>query len=70
MGVPLEAVSSSYVRALGHDADSNELHVQWPSGRVSIYSDVDAEHYEAIKSGESIGRAVIEVKKTKMHRYA
>jgi KTSC domain len=43
MTVTLYQVSSSYCDAIGHDPENNELHVRWPSGKVSIYSDMSAE---------------------------
>lgn len=63
------SVQSSYCRALGHNRHTNELHVEWPSGKISVYSDVTPEQYASILGAESVGRAVIEIKKTRSHRY-
>jgi len=68
--VERQSVSSSYVKALGHDPEANELHVEWPSGKVSIYSDVNAQEFQDILTAQSVGRAVIAVKNTRSHRYA
>ena len=64
-----KTVKSSYCMAIGHDPAANELHVEWPSGKVSIYSNVDAEQHQAVVGAESVGRAVIEIKRTRAHRY-
>jgi len=68
--VERQSVTSSYVKALGHDPEANELHVEWPSGKVSIYSDVNAQEFHDILTAQSVGRAVIAVKNTRSHRYA
>lgn len=70
MTVELHPVTSSYCAAVGHDPDAEELHVQWPSGKVSIYSPVTADEHRAVVGAASVGRAVIHIKKTKAHRYA
>jgi hypothetical protein len=67
--VKRDPVDSSYCTAIGHDPDANELHVEWPSGKVSIYSDVSAEQHKAVVGAVSVGRAVIQIKNTKAHRY-
>jgi len=68
--VERQSVNSSYCKSIGHDPAANELHVEWHSGKVSIYSDVDVNEFHEILSAPSVGRAVIAVKNTRNHRYA
>lgn len=69
MTVERHSVTSSYCAAIGHDPEANELHVEWPSGKVSIYSDVSRQQHRAIIGAPSVGKAVIQIKKTRAHRY-
>jgi len=68
--VERQSVNSSYCKSIGHDPAANELHVEWHSGKVSIYSDVNAQEFQGVISAPSVGRAVIAVKNTRNHRYA
>lgn len=69
MTVIRNAVTSSYCKAIGHDAFLDELHVEWPSGKVSVYSPVTADEHKAVINAPSVGKAVIQIKKTKAHHY-
>lgn len=69
MPVTREPVTSSYCKAIGHDASADEMHVEWNNGRVSVYSPVTPDEHKAVIGAESIGRAVISIKNTKAHRY-
>lgn len=69
MTVIRHSVTSSYCKAIGYDPEAGELHVEWPSGKVSAYSPVTATEHEAVISAPSVGKAVIQIKKTKAHRY-
>jgi hypothetical protein len=62
-------VTSSYCKAIGYDPEKNEMHVEWNNGRVSIYSPVTAAEHRAVVGAESVGRAVIGIKRSKDHRY-
>ena len=60
MDIPLTEVESSQIHALGHDAETNTLAVQFKSkggpGNVYHYSNVPVEKFEAMLSADSIGR--------------
>lgn len=51
----LTPVQSSNIKAIGHDADKNELHVQFQSGTTHVYSGVDADKHNALVNADSIG---------------
>lgn len=70
MPVTLHPVSSSYCDAIGYDEAQDDLHVQWKNGKVSIYHPVTPAEYRSVVGAASVGRAVIQIKKTKGHRYA
>jgi hypothetical protein len=64
-------VYSSNVKAIGHDPDSNELHVEWGSGKVSIYEGVPAKLASEVQNAWSVGQAVnSQIKDNFPHRYA
>lgn len=63
-------VYSSNVRAVGHDPETNEMHVEWKSGKTSIYEGVSAEKAEDIRTSWSVGQAINTlVKDQHPHRY-
>jgi KTSC domain len=68
----MREVHSSHVTAVGHDPETNELHVAWDTGRTSIYSNVPAAMAHQVANSWSIGKALTEqVKNGKHpHRYA
>jgi len=64
-------VYSSHVTRVAHDEKTGELHVQWDTGKHSIYSDVDEKLARRVMYASSVGGALInEVKNRKAHRYA
>ena len=68
--IPRQSVVSSYCKAIGHDPENNELHVEWPSGKVSVYSDVTPEQHRDVVGAASVGKAVIAIKNSgRAHRY-
>jgi hypothetical protein len=69
MSISRQAVSSSYCRAVGYDAPTKEMHVEWNNGRVSVYADVSEAEYNAVLNAASVGKAVIQIKKVKAHHY-
>jgi hypothetical protein len=64
-------VYSSNVKSIGHDPDSNELHVEWNTGKVSIYEGVPAKVASDVQNAWSVGQAVRDmIKDNYGHRYA
>ncbi len=49
-------VKSSAIKAIGHDAANNELHVEYSSGETYAFSGVTAEHHNDLMAAPSIGR--------------
>ena len=56
--IEMKAVNSSMVNRLGYDEASRELHVEFKSGSVYKYTNVDSSVYEVIVKSESIGKAI------------
>lgn len=50
------AVSSSNIRAIGYEASSQTLEVEFKSGSVYQYMGVPQNEYEALMNATSIGR--------------
>jgi hypothetical protein len=53
--IDLTPVKSSNVAAVGHDAQANELHVQFKSGNSYVYNGVTADQHKALMSADSVG---------------
>lgn len=63
-------VFSSNVKAIGHDPETNELHVEWQNGKVSVYEGVPAKVASDVQNAWSVGKAVNEqIKDNYNHRY-
>ena len=58
MAIVRESVASSNVAEIGFDDDTATMEVQFRSGGVYHYSPIGREEYEAIRTAESVGRAV------------
>ena len=56
MNVELTPVTSSTIDAFGYDPALNELYVQFKSGAVYTYSNVESETYFALCEAESFGK--------------
>jgi hypothetical protein len=55
----MRQVTSETVREIGHDPETNELHVTWKkSGKTSVYSGVDAEKAKTVMNSWSINGAL------------
>lgn len=59
--IPLQAVESSQIAALGHDPETSTLAIQFKSWKGETtstyhYSNVSAEEFEAFRTAPSIGR--------------
>lgn len=48
-------VKSSNIAAIGHDAETGKLHVQFKSGGTWVYDDVPAETHAAMTNADSVG---------------
>lgn len=65
------SVFSSHVNRIGYNAETNELHVEWDSGKTSVYSGVPAGVADGVMRSWSVGTALHnEVKDKYEHRYA
>ena len=49
-------VTSSQVKAIGHDPATNTLTVQFHTGSTYTYDGVDAKTYDAMLNAKSIGK--------------
>lgn len=59
--IPLHPVESSQINAIGHDAETNTLAIQFKGWKGEVgatyhYANFTAEDFEAFKSAESLGR--------------
>lgn len=54
--IPMEAIDSSQIVALGHDPETNRLAVQFKSGGIYYYGGVDASLYGALRHAKSVGQ--------------
>ena len=52
----LTPVTSSNIKAIGHDPEANELHVEFGDGSRWIYAGVDAFRYADMMKAESVGK--------------
>lgn len=67
----MRAVYSSHVSRIGHDADTGDLHVEWDTGKTSIYSGVPPDVAQSVMTSWSVGTALRDqVKGTFDHRYS
>lgn len=53
--IALSPVKSSNIKAIGHDPDTNELHVEFATGGRYVYEGVDADEFAALRDAKSIG---------------
>jgi hypothetical protein len=53
--VNLVPVQSSNVAAVGHDAKTNELHVEFKNGTRYVYEGIDAARHAELMAAPSIG---------------
>lgn len=51
-----QVVESQIVHSVGHDADTNELEVQFRNGWIYRYADVPISVYQALMSAPSHGK--------------
>jgi hypothetical protein len=69
--IPLNPVTSSNIKAMGHDVPSATMRVQFSNGGLYDYRNVDAAKYNSIISAESVGKAFISQVKSqaKLHPF-
>ena len=66
----MHAIYSSHVKRVGHDPSTQELHVEWDTGKKSVYSGVPADVAERVRTSWSVGTAIRnEVRPHYDHRY-
>ena len=65
----MRSVIPGAVSSIGHDPDTNELHVTWKSGKRSVYSNVSAEKADQVMNAYSVGSAVHAMIKTQGHEH-
>lgn len=71
MPVAMQPVFSSHVSSIGYDSDTGEMHVQWETGKVSVYSGVPASVADDATKAYSVGDFLKDnVKGRYEHRYA
>lgn len=49
---------SSHVSAVGYDAESGELHIEYSNGTKAVYHGVPADIAELVTNGYSVGSAL------------
>lgn len=70
MPPPMRSVFSTHVDRIGHDAATGELHVQWDTGKTSVYVGVPPDVADEVMNSWSVGKALTErVKPRFQHRY-
>lgn len=60
---------STAVQRVAYDPATQELHVEWPSGKRSVYAGVPPDVGGGIHRQPSIGEALRAVKTNYKHRY-
>ena len=71
MAVEWQEVFSTNVSQIGHDPDTDELHVTWANGKTSIYAGVSAQKASQVMRAPSVGSAIAStIKPNHQHRYA
>ena len=54
--IKMVPVKSSQIKAIGHDASTKTLAIEFSSGGIYHYADVPAEKYHALLQAESKGK--------------
>lgn len=54
-----QEVSSSAIRSVGYDPDTQTLELVFTSGDAYTYEPVDEATYDAVRSADSVGRAAM-----------
>ena len=54
----MRKIYSSHIDEVGYDADRQEFHVHWQTGRKSIYSNVPPQLAHTILNASSVGEMV------------
>ena len=56
MKIEMQSVESSNLAAVGHDANTNTLRVEFNNGQVYDYHGVSQQQYDALMGSESKGK--------------
>lgn len=51
----MQAIKSSMIKAMGYDADSEELHVEFNNGKGFKYPGVTQAAFDELQSADSVG---------------
>lgn len=63
-------IFSSTVNRAGHDPKTNELHVEWKTGKTSVYSNVPPKKADEVLNAWSVGKSLYKkIKGAHDHRY-
>lgn len=54
--IEMKPVTSSALKALGYDAATKTMHVEFPTGVRWTYADVPQDAFDSVVNAESIGR--------------
>jgi len=49
-------VSSSAIKSVGHDPNTNELEIEFHSGRIHSYANVSIDEHRALMDAPSLGK--------------
>ena len=67
----MHSVYSSNVSSVGHDAETNSMHVAWKSGKTSIYENVPPQVVTDVRNSHSVSKAIrADIIPHYTHRYA
>jgi len=66
--VTMIPVKSSAIASIGHDPETNELHVTYSGGGTYVYPDVTADHHAELMKAPSIGAHMNGIARTKKSR--
>lgn len=55
MTIEMKPVESSWIAAVGHDPETDHLHVLLVNGKVYVHAGIAAAEHEALMAAESIG---------------
>lgn len=53
--IPLKAVTSSQIEAIGYDAPTNTLAIKFKTGGLYHYADYPQKHWDQFSAAESVG---------------
>lgn len=57
----MRSVYSSHIDEIGYDESSQELHVKWQNGKITVYMGVPPEVFAQVNASASIGKSLHEL---------